>query len=101
MAFRTRGSRRIVVEGIQYLWQIRRRKTDLEELKITLAISARQKSSTALLIDLEQPYPNYWIDFKKPQVVLPNQVEAWIRKALLDGWQPLEAGKPFFLKETV
>jgi hypothetical protein len=101
MALQAKGSRRIVVEGIQYLWQIRRRKTALEELKITLAVSAQQKPSTALLIDLEQPYPNYWIDFKKPQVVLPRQVEAWIRKALCNGWQPLEAGKPFFLKEMI
>jgi hypothetical protein len=99
MALRTRGSRRITVEGIPFLWQIRRRKIDIQEEKLTLVIAAQQKPSTTLFVYLEQPYFDYWIDFKNHHVVLPKEVETWIHKALAIGWQPLEAGKPFEIRQ--
>ncbi len=101
MAIRKRGSKRITVEGILYLWQVRKRKTSQQGIgtgKITLVIAALNKPSTTLLIDLERAYDNYWLDFKLTQPVLPNEVEQWIRQAIAQGWQPLEAGKPFEMK---
>ncbi len=103
MALRKRGSRRITVEGIQFFWQIRWRKIDQQQEKLTLVLAAQQKPSTTLFVYLEQEYYDVWLDLKKDckehHIVLPKEVETWIRKALASGWQPLEAGKPFEIHE--
>jgi hypothetical protein len=103
MAIRKRGSKRIAVDGILYLWQVRKRKTPEQGIgtgKTTLVIAAVLKPSRTLIIPLERTYDNYWLDFKLTQPILPNEVEQWIRQAVAQGWQPLEAGKPFEMKQV-
>lgn len=99
MAIVKKGSRRIVVDDIEYRWKIRHRQTYVQGMfgtdKVACAVErVSDKPGSILVIYFPQTHPGNWIG--KPAVpLLPSQVAAAIRAALAAGWQPLEPGKPF------
>jgi hypothetical protein len=96
MAVRKTGSRRIVVDGVEYRWRIAPRPTDVEfdyAGSMVASVQLAKNAGQVLFVSCGLRAGNI---LDQPGVVVtPRQIAAAIRSALADGWQPAERGKPF------
>jgi hypothetical protein len=100
MTLTKKGSRRIVVDGQEYRWQIRRKPTysqDCEYGTMTVAVERFTNPGSALTIDtgryrLDSCIWRYRTD---GQSVTPSEIAQSIRDALAAGWRPADKGKLF------
>ncbi|MCC2548107.1 hypothetical protein LJY25_16780 [Hymenobacter sp. BT175] len=99
MAILTKGSRRIVVDEQPFRWRVRHKPTYGQSLcwaTIGLCVAAEGGQGAVLIVSTAQYHPENW--FNTPlEPVLPHQVADSIQLAKKLGWQPLKAGKPFWL----
>src|SRR5881409_766725 len=102
MAVRRQGSRRIVVDGVAYLWRFPPRSTQSQEdgwpgVMVTVNREDCQRSVLVLAFPrrfhLSGP-----VGEDPPRPVLPSDVARGIRKALAAGWVPDKPGKQFRLR---
>jgi hypothetical protein len=103
MTIPKKGSRRIVVDDLPYRWAVRRKPTyaqALTEVGLTFAVVNETHPGTTLVIVLDDPRPDNWLD-KQGASVLPSTVEQAIRKALLQGWRSADEGSPYVLHMQV
>ena len=97
MTVRKRGSRRIVVDGVAYRWKFPRRLADQEEDLPGVWVVAQRvepEGSQLLLVFPSRHHmsgPNAGLG----RPVLPSDVVAGIKAALIAGWQSHEPGKQF------
>ena len=100
MALPRKGSRRIIVDGAEYRWAIRRKPTYCQAAfasPMTFAVECVQAPQTVLVVTTTVPRPDNWL--RKPSVsVRPSQVAEAIRQAHRAGWQPGTLGSAFMLK---
>ncbi|OIJ87916.1 hypothetical protein BIV25_37475 [Streptomyces sp. MUSC 14] len=99
MALARKGSRRIVVDGTNYRWRLRRRPTYDQGLcrsPCTYAVEHAENPGTTLVVTTDQPHPGNWLD-RPGSPVLPSDVADAIAAALRCGWVPTRAGSPFHL----
>lgn len=91
--FQKRGSRKIVVDGVEYRWYIRRKN---EEQALSLAVQRVDEGPTSILsIEFRRARPDA-IEVPALQIgIKPAEVVTYIRAALAAGWQPSHAGAPF------
>jgi hypothetical protein len=98
MAIVKKGSRRIVVDGVQYRWSIHdkpRHDPPIGDSYLPCSVErAVEQPGAILIITFRIDY-----DYKRGKnltPILPSQVANAIRGALEAGWQPLAPGKQFF-----
>jgi len=101
MTVRKKGSRRIVVDGVEYLWRFPRRPASGAwdgTSGFTVAIQRADRTGSVLALCIARPHPTI-IRLWGSSVfsLLPSQVAAAIRQALEAGWQPGELGSDFGL----
>jgi hypothetical protein len=98
MAIPKKGSRNIVVDGVGYRWNVRRRPTYDQEIgnsPFILAVEHAEESGQVLIVHLPQPHPAWFLHTDSVIPVKPSDVESHIREALAAGWKPTEPGKSF------
>ncbi|MER7766866.1 hypothetical protein [Kitasatospora sp. NPDC096140] len=98
MALAKKGSRRIVVDGVEYRWRVSRKHWCCDYDGGTLGYRVEDASSPGTTLVVEtgrravlEPSP------VPAELVLPREVAAGIRAALSDGWTPRSDGSPFKL----
>ncbi|MDC0675339.1 hypothetical protein [Nannocystis radixulma] len=99
MSVPKRGARRIVVDGEEYLWQLRRRPTPDQRsgrTPLLLAIAARGVDGPAMLVRLHRPHPGNQVGLASAAVT-PREVAELVREGLRAGWQPARPGRQFIL----
>jgi hypothetical protein len=102
VAVRKKGSRRIVVDGVVYLWRFPRRQTQSQEDGWPgLAVTANRVDCPrgSLLIAFPQRFHlSGPVGQIPPRPVVPSDVAAGIRAALAAGWVADRPGKQFVLR---
>ncbi|MBD0676208.1 hypothetical protein [Streptomyces sp. CBMA156] len=99
MALARKGSRRIVVDGTEYRWRVRRQHwcCDYEGTTLGYAVQDARRPGTKLVVDTGRP------TLRDPaavpaQVVMPREVAAGIRAARAQGWTSRSDGSPLTLR---
>ena len=99
MTILRKGSRKIIVDSVDYRWRVRRRPTysqSVADANLTVAIDLADSPKCTLVIDVNRPHPSAWLGSTTIGVT-PSEVASLIRKALADGWQPTVSGSPFLM----
>ncbi|RPE33813.1 hypothetical protein [Kitasatospora cineracea] len=98
MALAKKGSRRIVVDGVEYRWRVSSKHwcCDHDPRPLGYAVEHAARPGTTLVVDTGRPavFPPEEVP---EQLVLPGEVAAGVRVALADGWTPDADGSPFVL----
>ena len=97
MAIRKKGSRRISVDGQDYLWRIRRKPTYTQAVMwsgMSIAVESDQPPHSVLIVTLQRPRPDTWMS-ENSEAVTPQDVTSWIRAALSDGWNPSNSSQQY------
>ena len=105
MAIPKKGSRTIVVGGVEYRWYIRRKPTYVQAMAewigrcggVRFAVECADSPGQVLVVELAQSHPGTYAETKV--AVVPSQVADAITRALEQGWKPTEPGGPFRLKD--
>ncbi|GAB5543736.1 MAG: hypothetical protein SangKO_034960 [Sandaracinaceae bacterium] len=95
------GSRRVKVDGVEYLWRVRKQPTHsqaLTETRMTLAVQAAAGRSV-LVVDLGVTRPDNCLRPHQTQL-RPRMVREMIRTALEGGWLP-ESDTGFSLRYPI
>ena len=97
MAVRKQGSRRIVVDGVAYLWRVPRRSSDHDgNMGLITTVQHPDRRGSVLVIHFPQQHPDIANGFGLPATpVLPSQVPDAIRRAVVAGWRPAKQGPRF------
>jgi hypothetical protein len=102
MAIRKAGSRRIVVDGVSYLWRVRRRPTYCQGNAwglLSLCVQRVEHPGATLVVKLDRPRPDNWFGLPS-MAVRPSDVAGLVRKALEAGWRPGATGPQFVLSAS-
>lgn len=100
MALARKGSRRIIVGGVEFRWKVRGRPTypQLEgESRLFFAVQQVGRSGARLVVTLPCAHPSNAVGLPAG-VVLPRTVAAAITRAMAEGWRPFEPGPEFMLE---
>jgi hypothetical protein len=90
------GSRQVVVDGVAYRWRVRSRPTydqALAQSGLTVAIQISDGSGRALHLRIPAARVDNWLH-APGYVVMPRDIERWIRFAISQGWVPTANGPP-------
>jgi hypothetical protein len=105
MAVRKTGMRRIVVDGVEYLWKFPRRPShfDWDCWGGCAALVQRpDRGGSVLFVRFPQHYPGVAAAVGFPVVpVLPSQIADAIRRAVAAGWRADEPGPAFGIDGVV
>jgi hypothetical protein len=99
MAAPKKGSRRIVVDGVEYLWRVPRRPASGSSdgtggYTVTVQLAAGRGS--VLTLSSHRMHPAIEQSWGLPVTsVLPSHVAATIRQALDAGWKPTDPASAF------
>lgn len=98
MALVKKGSRRIVVDGVEYRWRVSRRHWCCDHDPSTLSYMVEDAACPGTTLVVETGRPTVPEPNAVPaEVVLPREVAAGIRTARSNGWTPSSHGPPFKL----
>ena len=96
MAIPKKGTRKIVVDGFESCWYIRR---NVWDGFLAIAVErADREATTTLYVDFKVLRSGSFTALFRgdPKIsITPKNVAAYIRAALAAGWQPLRPGSPF------
>ncbi|WP_119728837.1 hypothetical protein [Thermomonospora amylolytica] len=99
MTLARKGTRRIVVDGVEFRWKVRHKPTYDQGIgsdPLTFVAELAEYSGALLVVSLPYPHPGNWLEL--PSVpVLPRTVATAIRLAMERGWQPSRPGPAFEL----
>lgn len=97
MAIAKKGSRKIVVNSVEYRWSIRSKPTYSQGAfgnDMTAAVELAESPGQVLSITFPWVRCDNWIGNPKVPVT-PKDIEACISGALQSGWQPKQRGSAF------
>jgi hypothetical protein len=97
MAIVKKGSRRIVVDDVEYRWRVRQKPPydTGEHHGLNCSVErVGEKPGAILVVHFPEARLDTWIGSKSSPIV-PSHVASAIRGALQAGWQPLQPGTPF------
>ncbi|MGB3637096.1 MAG: hypothetical protein WBA39_05825 [Rivularia sp. (in: cyanobacteria)] len=98
MGIPKKGSRKITVDGENFIWLIRRKatfyQTDYGIGFLNVAVEHAEESGSKLIIMTNKPHPKDWAK-TEVKTVVPSEVSSWIHQAIKGGWEPKKSGKPF------
>ncbi|MFJ9695666.1 hypothetical protein [Kitasatospora sp. NPDC101183] len=99
MALPKKGSRRIVVDGVEYRWRVSGKHwcCDYDVSTLDYMVEDAASPGTTLVVETGRPavYPPSLVP---AEVILPREVAAGIRAARSNGWTPSAHGSPFKLR---
>ena len=98
VALTTKGSRPVVVDGVTYRWNVRRKPSYTQMLghsNLTFGVQRADASGQVLVVDTGQVRPDAAMSADTSAVVTPSRVASAIRSALAAGWTPDKPGPPF------
>ena len=99
MAVRKTGMRRIVVDGVNYLWKFPRRPTHFDWDcwgGCAVVVQRPDRGGSVLFVRFPQHHPGVAAAVGYPVVsVLPSQIADAIRRAVAAGWRADEPGEAF------
>jgi hypothetical protein len=101
MAISKTGSRKIVVDGVSYRWNVRPKPTiNIQDLGGPLTFAAERMGTKGSILVVALPQDRLIIyrgeSYERGQTpATPRQVADAIRKAIRAGWNPAKRGKPF------
>jgi hypothetical protein len=99
MALVKKGARRIVVDGAEYRWRVRRKPSYSQAngwTPLTFAVGAGSGTGSVLVVRTGRPHPRNWFG-QATDPVVPAEVVQAVRAAIEGGWTPLADGPPFLL----
>ena|SRR6185312_15177848 len=94
------GSRKIVVDNIQYRWIVRSQPTysqGLADAPLTFAVDLEDRPGSTLSVKMNGPRPDNWLGIQGA-VVTPAIVQESVRPALSKGWHPDVKGSAYVLE---
>ncbi|MGR3275808.1 hypothetical protein ACSYAD_11895 [Acaryochloris marina NIES-2412] len=94
MTLAKKGSRKIIVDGVEYRWSIRHKLTysqALCESNLAAAVELYEQPGTTLLIIWSEPRPDNWL-MEASSSITPQHITNAIRQGLLQGWEPAASG---------
>lgn len=97
MAIPKKGSRKIIVDDIEYRWRIRWKPSygqGIGESNLTAAIELYENPQSPLIITFPWLRPDSWVG-KTKESVTPKDIETCVKNALSQGWKPNVKGKIF------
>ena len=97
MAIPKKGSRKIIVDGIEYRWRVRWKPTYSQSTcNSNLMAAVELYENPQNILSIEFPWIRYdaWIGVAE-QPVTPSIIETCIKNALNQGWNPAEKSKTF------
>ncbi len=99
MTLARKGSRRIVVDGVEYRWKVRGRPTYCQGLgwsPLTFVAETTESPRALLVVEMPCAHPSNWVALPSG-AVLPRTVAEAIRTGLARGWNPTSPGPAFTL----
>lgn len=99
MTLASKGSRRIVVDGVSFRWSVRRRPTYCQAngwSPLTFVVERAEQPGALLVAALPWARPDNWIGSPSGPV-LPGMVALGVRRAIGAGWRPSLPGPVFTL----
>lgn len=100
MSIPKKGSRKIVVDGSEYVWLIRSKPTytqDFQEGEMRAAIELSEGKGTTLIVSFPYARPDASLKSKIFSVT-PKVIESCIKQAIKQGWEPNQQGAAFEFK---
>src|SRR5262249_36072085 len=97
MAIRKIGSRRLVVDGVTYLWRVRRRPTYCQANawgSLSVCVQRAEAPGAILVVDLDRPRPDNWLGLASSPL-RPSEVAGLVRRGIAAGWKPEISGGQF------
>jgi len=98
MGIPKKGSRKITVDGENFIWLIRRKATTSQASYyidyINVAVEHVEGTGSKLVIMTDKAHPKNW-GTTEVKPVVPSEVSSWINQAIKAGWEPNKSGKPF------
>ena len=97
MSIPKKGSRKIVVDGEEYIWLIRSKPTYTQECQEGLmhaAIELNQKQTSVLSITFSFQRPDSLVS-NETNAITPSVIRSCIHGAIRKGWQPNKKGSAF------
>ena len=91
MGIPKKGSRKITVDGENFIWLIRRQPY-IDYLNVAVEHAEGTGSKLIIIADRLVIKDCNLIQVKP---VVPSEVTLWIHKAIKAGWEPKKPGKPF------
>ena len=105
MAVRKTGMRRIVVDGVDYLWKFPRRPSHFDRdcwAGCAALVQRPERDGSVLFVQFPQHHPGVAAARGFPVVpVLPSQIADAIRRAVAAGWQADKPGPAFGIEGVV
>jgi hypothetical protein len=96
MAMRKTGCRRLVVDGVAFLWRVPRRPKRVDwdgNTGLTVTLQGKDRRGSVLSIHFRHHHPKVARVWDSPIIsVTPSQVASAIRRAIEAGWRPAERG---------
>ncbi|MFG2036476.1 hypothetical protein [Dactylosporangium sp. NPDC048998] len=99
MTLNRKGSRRIVVDGVEYRWTVRHRPTYSQAngwTPLTFVVQADSGRGAVLVVSSALAHPHNWLGLSAG-AVRPALVAEAVRRAVAAGWRPEQAGAAFAL----
>ena len=101
MAIPKKGSRKISVNGVSYLWMIRKKPTYSQSVYgsgfLHVAVDTEENTGSTLIIYTNHRHPKA-IHVEKIIPVTPSLVSNWIKNAINLGWLPSKKGPQFYVE---
>jgi hypothetical protein len=100
MAIPKKGSRKIIVNEIEFRWRVRWKPTDSQAVcdsNMTAAIEFYENPQSVLSVEFPWVRYDAWFGVAE-QPITPKIIEICIKNALAQGWKPNEKGKTFVIK---
>ncbi len=91
MGIPKKGSRKITVDGENFIWLIRRQPY-IDYLNV--AVEYAEGTGSKLIIMANRPVIKD-CNLIQMKPVTPIEVASWINQAIKAGWEPKKSGKPF------
>lgn len=101
MAIPKKGSRKIVVDGIEYRWRIRWKPSygqGIGESNLTAVVELYENPQSTLVITFPWLRLDALVGVAE-ETVMPKMIKNCIKNALAQGWNPNKKGKTFKLNQ--
>lgn len=95
MAVARKGTRKIIVDGKEFVWKLTFNWEEFERLML-VTVELLESPASKLLVYPIRLSVNF-VDFNRGQPITPKTVESFIRQGLSEGWQPEIKGPVFVL----
>ncbi len=98
MAMARKGTRRICVDDVDYVWKLTFNWDEFDRLLLITVELANAPGSKLLVYPIA--FDINFVDFNRDQPITPKVVESFIQQGLQSGWKPSIPGPAFVVGRT-